>query len=195
LLAFYARDDGILVWPVPRVEERDNGSAVKANTSLLDKWWTDLAREDAHCAYIAIGGLSRAPADTLHLFRKRLHPFLEAPSEKVQALIADLDAHDFHRREVAAKELEVLAEQAGSALRAALERPSSSEQRRRIEPILDSSAPLAPETIRSVRAAEVLERIGNADALELLRKLAAGMPEARLTREAQASLRRLTHRD
>jgi hypothetical protein len=41
---------------------------------------------------------------------------------------------------------------------------------------------------------ESLERVGTAAAQDLLRELAKGMPDATLTREAKASLERLTRR-
>jgi hypothetical protein len=46
----------------------------------------------------------------------------------------------------------------------------------------------------ALRAVEALERAGTAGAVAVLRGLAAGVPEARLTQEAQASLARLKGR-
>ena len=43
-----------------------------------------------------------------------------------------------------------------------------------------------------MRAVEVLERIGTSEAAELLKALAKGTPAARVTKEAKASLERLT---
>ena len=45
-----------------------------------------------------------------------------------------------------------------------------------------------PETLRTVRAVWVLERIGNDAAQELLRKLASGQADARPTQQAKAAL-------
>ena len=45
--------------------------------------------------------------------------------------------------------------------------------------------------LRRLRAVHALERIGSPEARALLRKLAKGMPEARLTQDAQDALRRL----
>ena len=50
---------------------------------------------------------------------------------------------------------------------------------------------LRNERLRSARALEVLEFIGNAEAKELLQRLSGGEPGTWLTREAQASLSRL----
>jgi hypothetical protein len=49
----------------------------------------------------------------------------------------------------------------------------------------------SPVRLRSLRALEVLERAGTAEARQLIQRIAAGAAEARLTREAKASLERL----
>jgi len=51
--------------------------------------------------------------------------------------------------------------------------------------------PLTGESLRSLRALEVLERIGNTPAKQLLAQLADGAPEATFTREARNSCKRL----
>lgn len=45
-----------------------------------------------------------------------------------------------------------------------------------------------------LRAVETLERVGSDPAREVLRALARGVPAARLTREATATLKRLDRR-
>jgi hypothetical protein len=69
----------------------------------------------------------------------------------------------------------------------------SLEVRRRIEGLLEKAAhPVLPsERLRPLRAVEVLERTGTDDARAILKELASGMPEARLTEEARAALGRL----
>ena len=56
-----------------------------------------------------------------------------------------------------------------------------------------SDAP-SPETIRTIRAMMVLERIRTPEAKNALEMLAKGAPGARETEEAKASLERLTRR-
>jgi WD40 repeat protein len=194
LLASGHADGTILVWRPPAKDLRSDSSEGKAGALRLEEWWADLASADARRAYAAVCGLAREPAKTIRFLSGRLRPIFEAPSYKLRPLIADLDDPGFQRREAAAKELTALGEQAVPALRSALRVRPSAEQRRRIERIL-GALPGSPDVIRHVRAIEVLERIGNPNAQELLQKLASGMPEARLTREAQASLRRLTRRE
>lgn len=50
----------------------------------------------------------------------------------------------------------------------------------------------AEQRPRELRALEVLERIGSIEAQRVLKLLAEGDPQARLTREAKAALMRLT---
>ena len=84
-------------------------------------------------------------------------------------------------------------------MRAALETKLSGEQRRRIEEILNAPRPVPKsEMLRQLRSVRVLERIAapragatRLAAMDLLKKLAAGAPEARLTQEAKTSLERL----
>jgi hypothetical protein len=114
----------------------------------------------------------------------------------IAAMIRDLDARSFAVREKATEDLAKLAREAEMPLRQALQNPSSVEAQRRLERLvamLEGGA-LPAETLRAVRAVEVLERIGSREAMDLLRALAQGAPEARLTHEARASLERLTRR-
>ena len=84
-------------------------------------------------------------------------------------------------------------------MRAALKTKLSGEQRRRIEDILSAPRPVPKsEILRQLRSVRVLERIAapragatRLAAKDLLKKLAAGAPEARLTKEAKTSLERL----
>ena len=80
------------------------------------------------------------------------------------------------------------------ALRKVLAGNPSLELRRRVEPIvkkLDSWQASSPAMQREWRAVEVLELLGTPEARKLLQKLAQGLPDARLTQEAKASLERL----
>jgi WD40 repeat protein len=189
VLASAHRDGTILVWDAASAASGKGRSAEKPDSPQLERWWADLARADARRAYAAVCGLSTAPA--LRWFRDRLHPTTEAPLDLVQPLIADLDSPEFQRREAAMKQLTALNDRAGPALRAALKASPAPEQRRRIEALLASLDGVpSGEALRHLRAVEVLERIGNGEARALLETLAKGAADARLTREAQATLKR-----
>lgn len=125
-----------------------------------------------------------------------LKPLSAADLDRIKRLLADLDNDQFTARQQAERELEKRGVQTEPALRKALEKPSSPEARRRVEQLLEKLHGPARTTavMRQMRALEVLEHIGSPEARQLLRTLAGGPPEARLTREAKAALERLTHR-
>lgn len=76
-----------------------------------------------------------------------------------------------------------------------LARKPSLEAGKRIEFLLEKLDLLKdPERLRALRAIEVLENIGTAEAQRTLQRLAGGAAEAQQTREAKASLERLDQR-
>jgi hypothetical protein len=112
--------------------------------------------------------------------------------ERVRRLLADLEDEEFAAREKATEELQALGERIEPALRKALADGPSAETARRLGQILDPLGRwgLGAGELRAARAAEALELIGTAAARDVLRNLAQGAPDARLTREARASLER-----
>jgi hypothetical protein len=160
----------------------------------LAAWWDDLIGEPTK-AHQAIGALAAARSITAFL-AKRLTP-VEAPDEKRLArLIADLDGEQFQQRDAATKELQQLHLLAGPALRKALANQPSLEARRRLEELLQRlEEPITSgDTLRALRAVEMLERSGTKEARAVLEVLSKGVAEARLTLEAMASLDRLAKR-
>jgi hypothetical protein len=107
-------------------------------------------------------------------------------------LIAKLNDAKFQERERASKELEELGDSAAPALRKALAAGQPAEAQRRTTLLVRRlEIPVtARELLRIIRAVEVLEKIGTNEARELLQSLGKGAPEARLTSEAQDSLKR-----
>src|SRR5205085_7558144 len=104
--------------------------------------------------------------------------------------------HDvFEKREEASKVLALLGPRAEPALRKALAADPSVEMKRRIEGLLSMLAPTPKgERLRHLRAIEILEHIGTADARRLLEKLSSGVDDDPLTQEAKASVERLARR-
>jgi hypothetical protein len=119
-----------------------------------------------------------------------------ADAATVKRLVADLDSDTFATRVKASKELEALGEAAAGALRRALKDKPSLEVHKRIEALLKRLRPpvTAGETLRALRAVAVLEDIGDAECRKLLKALAGGAAEARLTGDAKAALARLNRR-
>ena len=111
-------------------------------------------------------------------------------------LVAGLNSAEYAVRRQATLDLEKLADVAVPALRAQLAERPPLEMRKRIELLLDKiNGPLTnPELVRSLRAIEVLEAIGNPASEAALEVLAKGAPAHRLTRAAKDALTRLPMR-
>src|SRR5207249_3094527 len=96
---------------------------------------------------------------------------------------------DFATRERAENELTKLGAQAEGALREAAKSPSP-EACRRAERLLRRTKP--DSAVRTIRAVEAAERIGNAEAKELIATWAKSNSDVLLQSEAQAALNRLS---
>jgi HEAT repeat protein len=157
--------------------------------------WDDLGTSDPVAAFGAVWRLARADGPALGLLAGRLPPARAVPAGRLGRLIADLDGERFEVREKATAELEEVADQAEASLRRALTASASPEARRRLGRVLASLDPAgSPRVRRTLRAVWLLEQTATPEAQALLRRLAAGAPEALLTQEARASLGRLAGR-
>ncbi|HVS36081.1 MAG TPA: hypothetical protein VMS17_10915 [Gemmataceae bacterium] len=157
----------------------------------FSRLWADLAADDAKQAYHAVQTLTAANDAAPKWLRERLRSVPKVPAAELARLIADLGADDFDRREAASKELAELGDQAEAALRKALENNPSAEAHSRIDKLLKPLGQWVvtdPDTLRSLRAIWVLERIGTPEARAVLEDLAKGAPEVRQTQEAKAAL-------
>jgi WD40 repeat protein len=195
LLASGHLDGTILVWDMATGASLPENPKAKPDQRQITEWWSALAGEDAAKAYRAQWRLTAAAGPTVNWLREQLQPAREVPADQLRSVLADLDSTDFSRRQAASRQLASLADRTGPALRAALKADLSAEQRRRIEEALATLTGVPPaDTLRELRAVEVLERVGTPQAKQLVEKLAQGAPEARLTREAQAARERLARR-
>jgi hypothetical protein len=174
-----------------KLEVRKRGPR-RLSPQELDALWTRL-QGDAATAHQSILTLLSAPADAVPFLANRLHPSAGVDQRRVAVLIKQLDSNRFAERQKAQAELRNLANGAESILRKALAENPAAEVRRRLEQVLQPLDPTSPsgERRRTLRAVEILERIGNVEAKRVLRHLAEGDSMAWLTIEAAASLRRL----
>lgn len=190
-LASASRDTTALLWDVPGHALLQLAAAGVTPAGL----WNDLGSEDAARAYRAVWALAGMPEKALPHLRARLRPVPVAEPGRVARLLAELNSDSFAARQRAHAELEALGEAARPELVKAAGAPPSAEVGRQLRQLLrrletQRTAP-SGEPLRALRAVEALEHAGTPEARELLAKLAAGAPEARLTREAKASLDRL----
>jgi hypothetical protein len=161
--------------------------------AALASAWKDLAGADGAAAGRAMAALRGAGPQAVAFLRERLRPVPQPPAEQVERWLKDLDHERYALRAEAARELEKRIDAVAPALRKALAAGPSLESRRRLTKLLELAEPgrWPREALPTLRAIEVLERIGTAEARAVLAKLAGGAPEARLTLEAKASLERL----
>jgi hypothetical protein len=188
-------DSTILVWDLATAKKPGSLEAGESGKKELEGWWSDLAGADAAKAYTAFWTLAARPSQAVPMLRDRLQPAKPVSADDVNRLIAELDNKEFGKREAASRQLAELGEQTEPLLEAALKAKPTLEQRRRIEQLL-SAIPMVqpPERLRGSRAIEVLEHVGTPEAQDVLTTLGKGAPEARVTREAKASLERLAKR-
>lgn len=183
-----SQDSTLLVWDIagtaskkPRPKDGD-----------LDGAWHLLAGKDSKAAYGAIHTLASSPTAAVELLARHLKPIAPIDAKRIDSCLRDLDSEHFSVREKAQHELEKLGDLAEPALRQKLANKPTLEARRRVQALLERlRGPVTqPELLQALRAVAVLEDIGTSQARRLLEELAKGAPEARLTREARASLRR-----
>jgi RNA polymerase sigma factor (sigma-70 family) len=181
-------DTVVLGWDVKAPRDATNGT--------LGDAWEALAKSDAKKGFQAQGRFLAEPAKAVEWFAARLTPTVWPDPSRIKALIADLDDKQFATRERATADLKEYGAVVAAALREVVVKPSSLEARRRAEGILREmdKAVTPPAELRAVRAVEVLEWIATPEARSLLHELAKGAPDARLTREAAATCKRLEGR-
>jgi RNA polymerase sigma factor (sigma-70 family) len=185
----------VLVWDIAEYALKARPAPLELSSEKIAALWIDLASDDASKGFAAVWKLASCPSVVPYL-RTRVQPTEGASRDQLTRWIADLDSPVFGERAKASRELEGQGELAEPLLRKTLAADPSPEVRRRIEALLDKlQGPVTfTETLRSIRAVEVLEHIATPEAQQLLQKLADGAPAARLTRDAKAALERLSSR-
>jgi WD40 repeat protein len=189
-------DTTALSWDLTRLIRSQSAPAAKLQPQALDVLWTDLASTDAAGAFAALRELSASSEQAVALIRQRVHPASAPNAERLARLLMDLHSDRFEVRRQAESDLEGLGELAEAALRQALADGPPLDLRKRLERLLENlSVPVhRAGQLRDLRAVELLELIGSAEARQMLDALAGGMRGARLTREAAGAMQRLRKR-
>ena len=181
-------DTTLLAWDVTGL--RGAGPVRQASANVLRSRWEDLGDADGVKAYAAMWKLATSPGSTKWL-KEQLRPVLALDRKRFAQLVGDLDDDNFKVRVKATEELETLGDGIVPLLRKVLRERISAEVRWRVEYLLEQLGKETPQRRRQLRAVEALEHAGSAEAGALLKVLAGGEREARLTREATAALKRL----
>jgi hypothetical protein len=155
--------------------------------------WPDLLSPDAAKAFDSMCLLAATPDKSVPFLKDNARPALTPNSAAIQRFIADLDSEEFEVRKKANDELTKLGEAAVPLIRTSLQGDVSPESRKRLEALLAKEPWRVPtgETLRSLRAIEVLEMIGTAEAKSVLEELAKGTSGATVTQAAKESLQRM----
>jgi len=187
-------DGQMLIWDLFGLHGVKPQAALKPDE--LEAAWNDLG-DSGPKGVAALGRLLHGAEQSLPLLREKVKPAAPIAADRVARLVTDLDSNQFEVRDKATKELEAAGEPAAGPLRKALvERKPSLEMRQRIEGILQQleGFVVSPERLRVLRALEVLEHVGTPEVHAVLKAVAGGVPESRITQEAKAVLARLARR-
>jgi WD40 repeat protein len=188
-------DGTAIVWDTSGLKPGAQGPADKIEPEAA---WDGLGAPDAAKAYDTVARLTEAPEAAVSLLRRRLNPAAAADPKHIDRLIGQLNDDECAVREKATEELAKLGTLAEKALRkvAEAEAAPSAEVAQRVADLLQKveGGARSGEALRQTRALEVLEAVGTPEARKLLGELAKGAPDAALTQEAKAALRRLATR-
>jgi WD40 repeat protein len=198
LLASGSLDETCAIWDLPGRRSAGLPESVKLSETEIDLSWDNLLKDDPAAAWRDGWTLAAGGEAVVAFLKERLTPEEKFTADRVAQLIANLDSDEFDVRDRASRQLMRFGKPTADALRKTLAGNPSLEVHRRIDEILDYLIQLGAfpkgESLRHLRAVEVLERIGTPEARRLLEKLATGFEDDTLTREAKASLERLAGR-
>ncbi|MBL8792887.1 MAG: PQQ-binding-like beta-propeller repeat protein [Planctomycetia bacterium] len=179
-----------LIWDLaPRRSQPD------AIVPEMENLWVGLLADDARTAYQAAWTLAARRDVAVRFLRDHMRP--AEPSSLSNAdldkLVLALDSDRFAERDQAFRTLRDEGQALMPYLSQALEKATSVEVSRSLERLLVEMEQviLKPTALRTVRAVRILEQVGSAEAVEVLRAIATGDPRAAETLEALAALERL----
>ncbi|MCI0377973.1 MAG: hypothetical protein L0215_10225 [Gemmataceae bacterium] len=189
LLACGDLDRSVLVWKVLDPGKVKKKPETRADVEFL---WKTLKELDGAAAHRAMESLVANPQVSAAFLAEKLKPQPHPQEDQIRKLLQDLGNDQFAVRSRAFAELEKLHDGVETALKKSLESATSLEFRRRLESLLQRIDAWWQEQFPSLRALEILERIGDGPALDGIRRLAAGAPGSRVSQEAQLVLGRLS---
>ncbi len=162
----------------------------RCRDETAESLWTVLAHTGATRAQQAAWRMTRL-AGVETLLAGKLKPVSPAVGKRVAALIAALGSDEFDSRNKAEQELAGMRDSVRKALETAQQRETDLEIKHRLRRVLGQISAPSPQSLQELRAVMVLEARATPVARQLLRRLAGGLAESRLTEEAAAALHRL----
>jgi hypothetical protein len=156
--------------------------------------WNQLRSRDGSVAWEAMGRLASAPNHAVLYLKQQLER-KTASQEQVNQLVAKVDSAVFSVRAKAIDELADMLPEVEPFIQKALDEASSLEARRRLEPLLKTSAvpegQLADRDLRFLRVVCLLESLGSPESIQLLTAMTKIESDDFLRRESQSALQRL----
>jgi RNA polymerase sigma factor (sigma-70 family) len=195
-LATGNRDATILIWDVFGVATQGPAEAPPGEAEIA-ALWARLRDADAERACRAMGWLMRFPGVTIPFLKARLLEDKSPQAARLRNWVADLDSEEFEKRQTASRELSKCLTSAEPLLKERLANSPSLEVQRRIEKLLlrADHKPLAAETLRSLRALEILEHLGFEGAGDVVRQLAEGPYDPQVATAARSARKRMTAKE
>jgi WD40 repeat protein len=193
LLATAGADCTTLIWDVATLIRLQREHQVPLAAAEIEALWTGLGDASPAKLLAMLDRLGEDRAAAVAFLGKRLGPVSDTDVERY---VADLGSEVFAKRDKAMHELGRMEWAAAKPLQRVLAGKPSLELRQRVEKLLKAleEPAVAPWHRAAWRAVAVLEQMDTPEARQLLGKLAAGAPEARLTLLARAALDRLAKR-
>jgi hypothetical protein len=177
-----------LVWDMVPPRPTARGALSNADRQ---KRWAALLSADAEAAHRAMGELAADPPGSVDFLKAHLKSTPVPSDADLDRLLAGLGATAFADREAASRDLDALGSLAVSKVRDKLGAVKSAEVRQRLDEFLkrhDRPGRTTGARLREIRAVELLEVIGTADAKVLLEQLANG--DSPLARAAAAAAKK-----
>ncbi len=190
LLLSGSADHTVLIWDTANLS-----SPLPATDEPAQKLWQLLADTEASKAYRARWDLvSIGRQEAMELLESKLEPSSALTVEEVRVLVNKLASPRYAERNQAQQKLQQAAIESADAMKQILKENLPLETASRVRKILDSAGQVTTDSVSSLqawRSVRVLEALGTARAVGLLRRLAQGSPSARQTQLAKDALRRL----
>src|SRR5262249_53500408 len=175
-LATGCTDGTYAVWDLTPWRKKLATKGRRLQPQDLESAWSDLGNSNCIKAYQAMWKLTLTPDQTVAMLKEKL--VRRAPPEgdaleRLDRLIADLDNKVFKIRERAAKDVDILGEAALASLQKAVQRQHSGHLARYFAELQEKRLKEGPAAVdlRELRCVEILERIANPGAKELLKTL------------------------
>jgi WD40 repeat protein len=179
-------DTTALVWDMG-VVSAPKRKGVERTAKELDSLWENLG--EVASSADAIQSLTASPEQAAEFLARRLKPADKEKQKRLALLVRDLDSDLVAEREQATAALQDIGADAAELLLDALADVPTPEMERRAGQLLDRlKGKPSPDRLRSLRAVQVLAWIGTPAARKTLEAVAAGAPDAELTRAATAAL-------